>query len=344
MFYRLENEAPIRLVVPRAEPARIASETPARGAARVFATRPAGRPARRARRRVRRDADGDRVGALRPGFPSAGLVVRRCANVDRFESVSLEFAPEHVDEAALEDLVRFMLGESDAFLRRAPLAGLGGDASAAPHPQTIGAAATSGSRSAITRPRAARRPRSAAGCAGARAAASSRVASSADGGGAEQPLVQEPRQLRQRRDDVRRLGEQPPLQRRQPIWSSIQRSRNGFAVTHRSRSGSSCRPRPSTLSSVFCSSTSCGWISTLNRRDARKSCSSTLAERDLRQRPVEDRLADDADLGLELVDARVRRHPARLDVRGRDAVVVAAEEREEVLREVALVASRTACP
>ena len=94
------------------------------------------------------------------------------------------------------------------------------------------------------------------------------------------------------------------------------------------------------LSSVFCSSTSCGWISTLKRRDARKSCSSTLPQRDLLQRPVEDRLADDADLGLELVDARVRRHPARLDVRGRDAVVVAAEEGEEVLREVALVRFR----
>ena len=62
------------------------------------------------------------------------------------------------------------------------------------------------------------------------------------------------------------------------------------------------------------------------------------AERDLLQRPVEHRLADDADLALELVDAGVRRHPARLDVRGRHAVVVAAEEGEEVLREVALVA------
>ena len=94
------------------------------------------------------------------------------------------------------------------------------------------------------------------------------------------------------RDDVRRLGEQPALAARgRPIRSSIQRSRKGIAVTHRSRSGSSCRPRPSTLSSVFCSSTSCGWISMLKRRDARKSCSSTRAERDLRQRPVERRLA-----------------------------------------------------
>jgi hypothetical protein len=43
-------------------------------------------------------------------------------NVDRFESVTLEFEPTSLDDAALEDLVRFMLGESNAFLHRAPLA------------------------------------------------------------------------------------------------------------------------------------------------------------------------------------------------------------------------------
>lgn len=43
-------------------------------------------------------------------------------NVDRFESVLLEFAPDRLDEPALEDLVRFMLGEENGFLRRAPLA------------------------------------------------------------------------------------------------------------------------------------------------------------------------------------------------------------------------------
>lgn len=43
-------------------------------------------------------------------------------NVDRFESVVLEFAPERLDEPALEDLVKFMLGEESTFLRRAPLA------------------------------------------------------------------------------------------------------------------------------------------------------------------------------------------------------------------------------
>jgi hypothetical protein len=46
-------------------------------------------------------------------------------NVDRFESVCLEFGGEAIDDAALEDLMRFILGEANTFLRRAPLAGLG---------------------------------------------------------------------------------------------------------------------------------------------------------------------------------------------------------------------------
>jgi len=43
-------------------------------------------------------------------------------NVDRFESVSLDFKPDKLDEAALEDLVKLMMGEPNGFLRRAPLA------------------------------------------------------------------------------------------------------------------------------------------------------------------------------------------------------------------------------
>jgi hypothetical protein len=46
-------------------------------------------------------------------------------NVDRFESVCLEFGGEAIDEVVLEDLLRFILGEANTFLRRAPLAGLG---------------------------------------------------------------------------------------------------------------------------------------------------------------------------------------------------------------------------
>lgn len=49
----------------------------------------------------------------------------RLTNVDRFETVHLDFKPEHLDEAALEDLVRLLMGESNAFLRRAPLSGVG---------------------------------------------------------------------------------------------------------------------------------------------------------------------------------------------------------------------------
>ena len=43
-------------------------------------------------------------------------------NVDCFESVRLEFQADKLDESALEDLIRFVLGEDNGFLRRAPLA------------------------------------------------------------------------------------------------------------------------------------------------------------------------------------------------------------------------------
>jgi hypothetical protein len=46
-------------------------------------------------------------------------------NVDRFESVTLEFKADAIEEPALEDLVRLILGEANTFLRRAPLAGIG---------------------------------------------------------------------------------------------------------------------------------------------------------------------------------------------------------------------------
>jgi predicted DNA-binding transcriptional regulator len=46
-------------------------------------------------------------------------------NVDRFESVLLDFPPDAIEERALEDLVRLMLGESDRFLHLAPLALIG---------------------------------------------------------------------------------------------------------------------------------------------------------------------------------------------------------------------------
>lgn len=43
-------------------------------------------------------------------------------NVDRFEAVSLDFPPDKLNEGALEDLVKLMMGDANGFLRRAPLA------------------------------------------------------------------------------------------------------------------------------------------------------------------------------------------------------------------------------
>ena len=57
-----------------------------------------------------------------------GLVQVTLVNVDRFDRVTLEFSSAGLGEPTLEDLVRLILGQSDAFLRRAPLAGLHGRA------------------------------------------------------------------------------------------------------------------------------------------------------------------------------------------------------------------------
>lgn len=51
-------------------------------------------------------------------------------NVDRFETVAVEFAADKFEDSTLEDLVRFILGEDNAFLRRAPLVGIGAKKSA----------------------------------------------------------------------------------------------------------------------------------------------------------------------------------------------------------------------
>jgi|SRR5215470_16099345 len=55
-----------------------------------------------------------------------GIVQVWLVNVDRFDRVSLEFPSDSIDEPALEDLVRLILGRSNAFLHRAPLAGIHG--------------------------------------------------------------------------------------------------------------------------------------------------------------------------------------------------------------------------
>ncbi len=145
-------------------------------------------------------------------------------------------------------------------------------------------------------------------------------------------------QLGQRRDDVRRLREQAPLQRRQ-----------ADPVVHPALEvGQRCHPQVELRVELPAQALDVEQR-LLQQHELRldldveaarraKELQQHAAERDLRQRPVERRLQHDADLGFQLVDARVRRHPARFDVRGCDAVVIAAEEREEVLREEVLVA------
>jgi hypothetical protein len=117
--YRLANEAPLRLVVPPGD-ARLAAER-LRASQLDYSYRSEG------------GAHGGRGGVftvaqvvtasvrLIPDF-ERGRVVAALANVDRLESVSLEFTPDALGEPALEDLVRLILGDSDAFLKRAPLA------------------------------------------------------------------------------------------------------------------------------------------------------------------------------------------------------------------------------
>jgi hypothetical protein len=53
------------------------------------------------------------------------IVEATLRNVDRLESVSLDFRPEAIGEAAMEDLLQFILGEPNTFLKRAPLADVG---------------------------------------------------------------------------------------------------------------------------------------------------------------------------------------------------------------------------
>jgi hypothetical protein len=52
-------------------------------------------------------------------------VLATLRNVDRLETVTLEFRPDAIGEPAMEDLVRLILGEANTFLKRAPLAGVG---------------------------------------------------------------------------------------------------------------------------------------------------------------------------------------------------------------------------
>ncbi len=117
--YRLANEAPLRLVVPPGE-ARLAAER-LRASQLDYSYQPEG-GARGGAGGVFTVAQAVTASVrLIPDF-ERGRVLVTLVNVDRLESVSLEFTPDALGEAALEDLVRLILGDSDAFLKRAPLA------------------------------------------------------------------------------------------------------------------------------------------------------------------------------------------------------------------------------
>jgi hypothetical protein len=60
-----------------------------------------------------------------------GIVTVTLVNVDRLDRVILEFHSNAIEEPVLEDLIRLILGRDSAFLRRAPLAGLHKQPSAA---------------------------------------------------------------------------------------------------------------------------------------------------------------------------------------------------------------------
>ena len=98
-----------------------------------------------------------------------------------------------------------------------------------------------------------------------------------------------------------------------PMRLRIQSSRNGWAVLHRSSSGYSWRPRPSTFSRVF-------WQHQLRLpfhvEAARglEQAQQEVAEGDVFQRPLENRFTHSTDGGFEFVHPGIRRYPAGLDV------------------------------
>jgi hypothetical protein len=123
MFYRLSSTTPVKL---RVQPSAVSAvEARLRNAGMTFRYA-AELDERKVITAGQFTVNAAVTGSVRfnPDYRLHGIGVR-LTNVDRFETVDLEFKPESVEEAALEDLVRLMLGESNAFLRRAPLAGVG---------------------------------------------------------------------------------------------------------------------------------------------------------------------------------------------------------------------------
>ena len=119
-FYKLSGEKPIILKVPAAAVAGVESRL----------------NACQLRFKYRTEVDVQRLGIFTveptvvamvsfvPDYKRQTVEVSM-RNVDRFEAVTLEFTAEAIEEPALEDMVRFIMGEASTFLRRAPLAGIG---------------------------------------------------------------------------------------------------------------------------------------------------------------------------------------------------------------------------
>ena len=150
--------------------------------------------------------------------------------------------------------------------------------------------------------------------------------------------MEEPRQFGQRRDDVRCLRDQPAAERGGADLFLHPALEKGLGGGPQIELRIELAPESLDVQQRLLQQDELGLD--LDRESPRRAeeLHQHAAERDLRQRPIEYRFQDDADFRLELVDARAGRHPSRLEVRGGHAMVVAAEEREEVLREIALVA------
>lgn len=123
LYYRMAGVDPIRVDVHPG--AAVATEDRLRGAQLDFHYRIEDDPALRTRRGVFVVTPAV-MAAIRlvPDY-DRGVVAATLRNVDRLEAVMLEFPSEGLGEGALEDLVRLILGEANAFLLRAPLAGVG---------------------------------------------------------------------------------------------------------------------------------------------------------------------------------------------------------------------------
>lgn len=119
LFYRLEGDKPIILRVPPMQASSIEERLRA-------STMPYQYQTEQDERRVVRYGVfhvQPQVSAsvrLEPDYREQAVHVA-LRNVDRFESLHLEFQPDRLNEAALEQLVKFMMGENSGFIRLAPL-------------------------------------------------------------------------------------------------------------------------------------------------------------------------------------------------------------------------------